>query len=238
MTEKIGYMEMDTFRKIFESGIPYSIKLNWRGEPLLHPHIDEMIRYAKDIGVHEVSLNTNGLLLDRSMIYRLSVAGLDWLIISVDGATKLTYETIRKGGNFDILWKNVLDASWHFDGKIRIQICKQPLNENEIELWKDKFTPYADEIRIGNLFDPQGKRGLHKPIPPSCPSFWQRITIGWNGDIMPCCSDYQGHWKLGNIKDTTIRSAWLCSRMNYFRNMMADYGRSAVPACKNCSSYC
>ena len=238
MTEDIGYMSMDTFMSIFESGIPDSIKLNWRGEPLLHPDIDKMIRYAKEIGVHEVALNTNGQLLTREMIDKLSLAQLDWLIISIDGATKSTYETIRKGGDFETLYKNFINATLHFTGKIRVQICKQPLNEHEIGLWKELFKSDKNEIRIGKLHDPQGKIGLNKPIPIFCPSFWQRITVGWNGDILPCPSDYQGHWKLGNIESTTIREAWHSNRMNYFRHLLSDFGRSQVPPCKNCSSYC
>ena len=238
MTEDIGFMDMDTFKKIFESGVPYAIKLNWRGEPLLHPKIVEMVKQAKDYGVEEVMMNTNGLLLTKEMTQQLSDAGLDWLIISVDGATKNTYEEIRQGGDFQLLYKNILYANHNFNGKIRIQICKQPKNEDEIELWKATFANLADDLRVGHLHDPQGKRGYKIDQPESCPSFWQRITVDWKGNIYPCPSDYQGHWSLGNVLNTTIRTAWHSGLLNYFRQTLADHGRKAVPPCKDCSSYC
>ena len=44
-----------------------------------------------------VGFNTNATLLTRARAERLVVAGLDWLCISLDGATAATYESIRDG---------------------------------------------------------------------------------------------------------------------------------------------
>jgi len=240
MTEDIGFMDWDVYTKILNEYTPSSIKLNWRGEPLLHKQICEMVAYAKDIGVIEVLLNTNATHLTRQMINHLSDMGLDVLIISADGASKLVYEKIRKPANFEVFFKNVVTASLYFTGEIRIQACRQPINQKEIDSgkWAEVYEPLADTLRVGQLYDPQGLLGLNINQPKFCPSFWQRLTIGWNGNISPCPSDYQGHWGLGNIKDITIYDAWHSTRMNYFRYNLAKYGRKAVPACKNCTSYC
>ncbi len=238
LTEDIGRMDLDTYSKIFDNYTPTSIKLNWRGEPLLNKQLPLFVQFAKGRGVHEVSLNTNGLLITKDLIRHLSEAGLDWIIFSVDGATKETYEEIRQGGDFNKLLQNIRLTYHYFTGKVRIQICKQPANEYELLKWRAKFEPYADKLRIGKLHDPQGKHGYKIEIPKSCTSFWQRLAIGWNGDIYPCCSDYQGKWKLGNINNTTIYDAWHSNRMSYFRYQLSQHGRSAVPPCRNCSSYC
>ena len=111
MKEEIGYMDYGIYKDIFKKNIehlPYSIKLNWRGEPLLHPKIADMVAFAKDIGVHEVQLNTNGLLLTKELAIDLAEAGLDRIIISMDGFTKETYEKIRRGGDFYQLCDNLL----------------------------------------------------------------------------------------------------------------------------------
>ena len=46
----LGYMEFDLFKKIIDecgrNGV-FSIRISFRGEPLLHPQAFEMIEYAK-----------------------------------------------------------------------------------------------------------------------------------------------------------------------------------------------
>ncbi|HET7221544.1 MAG TPA: radical SAM protein [Vicinamibacterales bacterium] len=53
------------------------------GEPLLHPHVDDIIRHIRQRGAI-ATLITNGYLLTPAMIDRLNAAGLDSLQISID----------------------------------------------------------------------------------------------------------------------------------------------------------
>jgi MoaA/NifB/PqqE/SkfB family radical SAM enzyme len=57
------------------------------GEPMLHPDIFELTRYAKLIGIGKVMLISNAYLLNEDKVRRLSDAGLDELQISIDGVT-------------------------------------------------------------------------------------------------------------------------------------------------------
>ena len=66
-------------------GKVYSVKFNWRGEPLLYGKIPQLIAYAKSLGIPEVQLNSNGLLLNKKLSRNLIEAGLDRIIISIDG---------------------------------------------------------------------------------------------------------------------------------------------------------
>jgi len=233
-----GFMSFKTFRKCFESGIPYSIKLNWRGEPLLHPRLPRFIDYAKKIGVLEVSINTNGLLLTRPLIEKLNDAKLDWLIISIDGATKKTYESIRHGGNFDRLLYNIKMAWLSAKFKIRIQICPQKENKDELSQWYFLFRHLADELRIGRLHDFGNEKGYNLSIPRKCKLPWRRLTADWQGNIMPCPSDYQGHFRIGHIDNISISKAWHSSRLNHLRWKLTRYGRNYTPPCNKCSAYC
>jgi radical SAM protein with 4Fe4S-binding SPASM domain len=241
MKDEDGCITPELFKKIFHEFIPYSIKLNWRGEPLINKGLPYMVKYAKDKGVHEVSFNTNGLLLNRENIYQLANAGLDWIIISVDGATKSTYEQIRRGGDFEKLVKNitllnVVLVDFIKRPKIRLQICKQPLNEHEIETWRKMFKHFSNKLRVGHLFNPQGKSSITAIQPNSCMQPWQRMTIAWNGEMYPCPSDFLGKCKLGNLRNNTIWSAWHHPMMNYIRKQL-KHGRVSF-LCKDCSSYC
>ena len=53
-----GYMDFSVFKKIIDEGVIYglcSIKPTFRGEPLLHPKIVDMVKYAKNKGILEIS---------------------------------------------------------------------------------------------------------------------------------------------------------------------------------------
>ncbi len=93
-----------------ELGVP-SIKLNWRGEPLLHPKLPELVDYAKRHGVLEVIINTNAVTLDEAKARALIDSGLDLLIYSFDGGSKHTYEMMRPGrfkeNTFDQVYANI-----------------------------------------------------------------------------------------------------------------------------------
>ena len=84
-------MSFELYKKIIEECVNLkvpSIKLNWRGEPLLNSKISEFIKYAKQKGILEVSINTNAVTLTEEKSEKLIKSGLDVIIFSFDGGTK------------------------------------------------------------------------------------------------------------------------------------------------------
>ena len=69
------------------------ITLQGLGEPLMAPDLFRIIEHAAARGIR-VGFNTNATLLTRATSARLVDAGLDWLCVSLDGATPETYEGI------------------------------------------------------------------------------------------------------------------------------------------------
>src|SRR3954468_6676009 len=72
------------------------LTLQGLGEPLLSPHLLEMIRYAAARGVH-VGFNTSGVLLPAGVPRRVVGPGRSHVHVSLDGATAATYEDVRHG---------------------------------------------------------------------------------------------------------------------------------------------
>src|SRR3954470_22609271 len=72
------------------------LTLQGLGEPLLSPHLLDMVRHAAARGVH-VGFNTNGVLLSRGVARELVAAGAAHVHVSLDGATAATYEDVRHG---------------------------------------------------------------------------------------------------------------------------------------------
>ncbi|MBE2319733.1 radical SAM protein [Solirubrobacter sp. CPCC 204708] len=75
------------------------LTLQGLGEPLLSPHLRDMIRHAARRGVH-VGFNTNGVLLTSVVAEELVEAGTGHVHVSLDGASAVTYEDVRHGTGF------------------------------------------------------------------------------------------------------------------------------------------
>lgn len=83
-----------------------SVDLSGGGEPLLQPQLAEWIGQAHAAGC-ETGFLTNGLLLDEDTAHRLVDAGVDWIGVSMDGATPDVYEAIRVGSDFEQVCRNL-----------------------------------------------------------------------------------------------------------------------------------
>jgi radical SAM protein with 4Fe4S-binding SPASM domain len=102
-----GAMTLDLFRRIVED-VPTLRRLTLQGlgEPLLSPYLLDMVRLAKRNGI-TVGFNSNATLLTRRRAEELVETGLDWLHVSLDGATAQTYEGIRDGAQLDTVLANL-----------------------------------------------------------------------------------------------------------------------------------
>lgn len=95
------------FKKIIDD-IPYLKKLSivGAGEPVMNPHLFDMVGYAKSKGI-SVGFATNGMLLTEEICKKIFSSRADWLNISLDSPRKETYEKIRKGADFDKVLENI-----------------------------------------------------------------------------------------------------------------------------------
>jgi len=72
-------------RKLRELG---ALRVNFLGgEPLIHPDIVEVVRYAKAIGFINCGMSTNAFVLTKDLLHRLEEAGLNSCQVSVDRMT-------------------------------------------------------------------------------------------------------------------------------------------------------
>jgi short-subunit dehydrogenase/MoaA/NifB/PqqE/SkfB family radical SAM enzyme len=94
-----------------------SIDFTGGGEPLLQPKLEDWIAEANRAGC-ETGFLSNGLLLTKERLDRMLEAGVNWICISMDGATAEMYEKIRIGSNFDRVCRNVANITQMRNGKI------------------------------------------------------------------------------------------------------------------------
>jgi radical SAM protein with 4Fe4S-binding SPASM domain len=129
------------------------VTLQGLGEPLLHPDLEAMIVAAKDRGI-TVGFNTNGTLLTPGRCRSLVEAGVDWVHVSVDGATAATFEHIRDGARFGQVVRNLrrlLDAR-RLAGRTtpRVQLNAVLMRSNLGEL--DDLVRLAGDVGVDRLW--------------------------------------------------------------------------------------
>ena len=93
----VGYMPFELFRRVIDQLVGRDIarlSLHLAGEPLLHPQIIDMVRYAKRSGMPHVRFATNATLLDDTLARGFIESGLDSITVST-----LTTRAIRQGSS-------------------------------------------------------------------------------------------------------------------------------------------
>jgi MoaA/NifB/PqqE/SkfB family radical SAM enzyme len=101
------HMDPAAFEQIARAVFPYvdSFQPTISGEPLLTRGLDRMLELAAEYGVR-TEYYTNGTLLNDRMI-AMVLPTLGKMCISFDGATKETFEVLRKGARFEGVVRNL-----------------------------------------------------------------------------------------------------------------------------------
>jgi MoaA/NifB/PqqE/SkfB family radical SAM enzyme/GT2 family glycosyltransferase len=153
------HLDLTSFKAMFDAARPLSVNLAASGEPFMNPELPAIIRYAKLKGA-QVIISSNFIVPDEAKMREVIGAGLDILKISVDGATKATYETIR-GGYFDRLCENIrtltrILCETGMSARVRIDYVIMKPNAGEM----DGIIDFAADNGIRYVFfrvcDPRG----------------------------------------------------------------------------------
>lgn len=211
-----GVMKWDLYTRIIDQAAKlgvYSIKLSWRGEPLLNKRIVDMVRYAKQKGIKEVAFLSNAEFLTKEMAESLVDAGLDWLSISADGVGEI-YNEIRRPAIFEETLERVAYMKKYRDGKglsrplLRVQSIMSAV-ENDPDVYRsswegivDRINVIADEVRDFNEKDLQWDKYF------VCPKPWQRMTIAYDGRVHQCISDYGARKVIGDVNTESLLEVW------------------------------
>lgn len=146
-------IKYEDFSQIAQQFFPVSrqVNLSCAYEPLMFREFFDYLNTTLPYDLHRLTIVTNAILLTRTKARQIVESGLPQINISVDGATKQTYEKVRVLGNFDTLLKNlehlvnIKDEMAHSNPRIQFQFAMLPENFQEApELVKklSKFKPY------------------------------------------------------------------------------------------------
>lgn len=263
-TRPTGFLSEDTMKKIMEQMADYLMYVTFyfQGEPLLHKEFGKFIGMLKSRKiVTGTSTNAHYLTLEKGK--EIIESGLDRLIVSVDGADSDTYQTYRKGGNFDKVIENIegfmklrsqMKSSKPF---VELQFIVFKHNEHQIKEIKTLGkkmgvdfvalkTAQLYEFEQGNPLmpgllkysrysqDENGKYRIKGGLPNYCNRSWSGSVITWDGQVVPCCFDKDADHKFGNIHQSDYKTIMNNPKYLEFRQQILT-DRSKIEICRNCT---
>ncbi len=263
---KGGILPYQNYCNIMDELAPYIYKVSLYnlGEPLLNKDIFRMITYAKMKKVL-VCISTNGQLMGADTCRQLIESGCDHIIVSIDAATKEIHNELRPGGDFNVVIDNIrtlVKMRNDFRNqrpKITAQMVVMRKNEHQIEefkklgenlgvdvccfssFWAQDLGDSEEEKKTFELIPAHGQftgyRKREAKVPGTCPWAWNRSIIGWDGNIIPCCFDYNATIKLGNVKKESFKSVWNGQKYRMLRRSIKT-GKNQATVCRRCPIPC
>ena len=261
--DNYGTIPRPLYKQIIAQIAPYAhtLQLFWQGEPLLCDQLPEMIRLARQAGLYTI-VSTNAQRLDLPLARALAEAGLNRIIVSMDGWTQATYEQYRRGGSVEKVKQAVhylRQAKTETRARMLIELQCLYLSTNEAEwgifrreykaLGADRLTMKTAQLydyKQGSPLMPadqrfsryryEAKLGEYipkRPLHNHCYRLWSGCVIDVNGNVLPCCYDKSEQYVLGNIREQSLRQIWHGQKAQDFRGALLTR-RAQITICTNC----
>jgi hypothetical protein len=245
-------MPMDLYERILKdarsNGIAELI-LGGYSEPTMDQWIVDRVEMAKTYGMN-VQMVTNATRLDRDLSIRILESGLDSMQISIDGATKETYESIRKGGKYHEVVDNVVefirlrDSKPSFKTRIELVMTVSELNSREVKSFREQWTNHvrcgydtilsfvADSRASVNGTSETSLAFGNKSMP--CIDPFETLFVMSDGRVPMCCKDYDGTVVVGDLRVQTVSE--LRHSLDYLKLLEIHLNGDAhsIPMCVRC----
>ncbi len=189
---------------------------------ILGDRLWERLDYAAKAGCRNLVLNSNGTLLNRNEnIDKVLASPLRRFILSLDGFTKETFEKIRVKGKHELIFPAVeelcrrrLERGQTYPVVItQFSVMKENAAEAAefAEFWRErgaevKFRPMLEWTASGSVRTDTISHDTDFRI--ACPWASSTMAVHQDGSVVACAVDYDGHVKVANLNEVSIREAW------------------------------
>lgn len=263
-TRPTGMLDPVLYRRVIDELAPTLTYLTFyfQGEPFLHSGFLDMVGYASSRKIY-TSTSTNAHFLNEETALRTVRSGLDRLIISIDGTTQEAYESYRIGGSLTKVLagtRNIIAAKGQMKSRtphVVFQFLVVGPNEHQIpdvyrlakELGVDQVvfkTAQIYDYANGSSLIPKQERfsrykknsdgtwSIKNQLSDHCWKMWHSCVVTWNGNVVPCCFDKDGHFVLGNLSTNSFSEIWRGEGYQRFRQSLLK-SRSNIEMCRNCT---
>lgn len=231
------------------------IGLTGVGEPLLNERLPDMVRLIKEAHISDkVVITTNGSLLTNEMIHNLVDAGLDEIVISIQALTNVKYYEISNV-NIDI-HKLIKSIEYFYNErdacKVFVKIVDIAFNSIDDEqkfhqmfddisdmAYVEEIIPQFNSVNYGFLDNSNQRTTYGEPLLSIeiCSMIFYTMQISSNGNVCPCCVDYNETLTFGNASKSTLYNIWNSNHYNEFRMVHLMKERRKIKLCANCEYF-
>jgi len=248
-----GQMPIERFEAIVGQARGWCTHLEFGlfGEPTLHPQLVDMVRLAVGAGL-TVAIYTNGVLLSPELGRALVDAGPASVTFSMEGDTPQDYERLRVGARWGRVTANLralLDARREARQRvprvivrgIALEATDRAPHERLYEtLGVDQVMYVPPTNWSGSLLAPQQSVRVRAPGERTEACTFPRLQLGvdWDGEVVPCCVDFNAKNSLGNVDQTPLRAIWGGHRLRALRRALDTRDRARIgesTGCAGCS---
>lgn len=265
MSRPRGKMDFAAYTRLIDQvGDRLFLLMLWnQGEPFINPCFTEMVRYARQRRIPTLTSTNGHFIRTEAQARELVAAGLDEIIVSLDGVDQETYEKYRVGGSIEKVFTGVrlLVQAKKDLGKttplINLQFIVFKHNEADLDqaavlarqLGVDKFLVKTAQVYTqdeASRFLPEqaalrryeeDRPGLVVKGQPArgCKVLWYSSMVNWDGRVAPCCFDKDIDHELGQaFEGMPFAGIWRGRAYMEFRQRLLD-DRLGLDMCRNCS---
>ena len=239
----MGVMTLDLFQRIIDQaeGRCEAVPLASRGEPLICPDIEAMLRYAGGKFL-ALKLNTNAWFLDEKLCHAILESEVSTVVFSADAASEPLYSRMRVNGNLERVYDNIkrfreIRERYYPKARVvtRVSGVKVPGAE-EFEEMEKFWGGLVDQVAFvkynpwENAYD-QSVNDIKEP----CSDLWRRMFVWWDGKVNPCDVDFKSHLCIGNVKSDSLSNLWKSSKYMSLRGSHRKKNRVQCEPCVRCA---
>lgn len=248
---KKGMIDEALFYRLLQEVYDFGARemsFHYSGDPFLHPKLAEYVKKAKEIGYSYVYIDTNGANAVPEKIRAVIDSGVDSIKFSVNAGTKETYKFIHGVDALDTVLKNVYYCDQYrkevnSEMKLFVSCVYTKYTQNEREKISDLFY-FCDEVifqpaadfsgvmpEVNELLKGEGDNNYSNVCP--CPMIFGGIYITYEGLLSACCTNFDNHVVVADLKKMSLKNAWYGERMTELRKRHLDNNLKGL-VCYNC----
>lgn len=234
-------MPFKQFANLCKEMAPYGPRVTpqtW-DEPLLTP---ELFRYLKVMKDHKlvVTMDTNGVLLNKDHRKALIDLEIDSIFISVDAVSAITYEKVRGKNTFDLVCNNIKEFMQERGDRslprIGVSFVVEEENAHEEEEFVQYWKELVDVIRVNKVFSKERTvEGVCDSERTPCWSLYDSMMIHPSGNVSLCCVDTHSEVEIGNAFEQGITSLWREGAFAKIRQHHENKDFSKISICEKCN---
>ena len=239
---KKSTLQLDNLKKLFEEfeRKKLSALLFSTSEPLLYKNFFKVLDLAAKAKIMDLFLFTNGTLLNEKNSELILNSALTRLFVSIDAASKETYDKVRIPVNKKKLNTNRLEKIENNVKNFvklrterglelpltRVSFVAMKKNVHEVDKFIEKWIDIVDTVEIQKensieFYDQLFKKKFDNKklllTKYNCNEPWGQVAVHADGVVAPCCNTVGRNLPIGNVFKQSLEEIWQDKKMQKIR---------------------